>query len=76
MKNILTVLTIYAMLSSGVSAQTKLTLDECYTKSAKIIRSLNKKNTLPRAKIIMSVMFGRATFLRLQSADKQHINPM
>lgn len=50
MKNILTALTIYAMLSSGVSAQTKLTLDECYTKARENYPLIKQKEYITKSK--------------------------
>ncbi len=50
MKNILTALTIYAMLSSGVSAQTKLTLEECYTKARENYPLIKQKEYIAKSK--------------------------
>ncbi|MFA5806095.1 MAG: TolC family protein [Melioribacteraceae bacterium] len=50
MKNILTALTIYAMLSSGVSAQTKLTLEECYTKARENYPLIKQKEYVAKSK--------------------------
>lgn len=50
MKNILTALTIYAMLSSGASAQTKLTLEECYIKARENFPLIKQKEYVAKSK--------------------------